>query len=151
MNFTKDWRFWLLAIFILLSIGILLFKGIDFGMDFKGGTVFTLEFSKKVTDPEQKVRIINTVSQRLDWTGLSDTKVTFFGDEFVQAEISETDPETIVRIESLLKKQGNFEATIDGNTIFTGNDIITISRDPNHGYGYREEADSVILKFVKKP
>lgn len=152
MNFSKDWRFWLLAFFIIISIFVLTFRGVQFGMDFKGGTLFTLEFSKKITDQEQKVRITNTVSQRLDWTGLSDTSVNFYGDEFVLVQLAETNPDTVVRIESLLKKQGNFEATIDGNVIFTGNDIIGITRDPNKGYGYRKEDDSVrwYLPFVLK-
>ncbi|MDD5163560.1 MAG: hypothetical protein PHD95_05120 [Candidatus ainarchaeum sp.] len=152
MDVLKNWRFWLLVLFIVASIAILAFKGVDFGIDFKGGTLFTIEFSQKITDPEQKARIANTVSQRLDWTGLRDTTVTFFGDEFVLAQLAETNPDTVARIESLLKKQGNFEATIDGNIIFTGSDIIAINRESTQGYGFRKEGDYVrwYLPFTLK-
>jgi preprotein translocase subunit SecD len=152
MDILKNWRFWLLLFFIIASIAILAFKGVDFGIDFKGGTLFTIEFSQKVTDPDQKARIANTVSQRLDWTGLRDTTVTFFGDEFVLAQLAETNPDTVSRIESLLKKQGNFEATIDGNIIFTGSDIIAINRESTQGYGFRKEGDFVrwYLPFTLK-
>ena len=153
MDLMKNWRFWLLAVFLLLSIVILVapiifpnnpvLKGIQFGMDFKGGTLFTIEFSQKVTSPDEKVRIANTISQRIDWTGLLGTRVNFFGDEFVLAETAETNPDNIARMESLLKQQGRFEATIDGNVIFMGDDILPITRDPNHGYGFRKEGDFV--------
>ncbi|HLD59130.1 MAG TPA: hypothetical protein VI977_05890 [archaeon] len=153
MDLMKNWRFWLLAVFLLLSIVILVapiifpnnpvLKGIQFGMDFKGGTLFTIEFSQKVTSADEKVRIANTISQRIDWTGLLGTRVNFFGDEFVLAETAETNPDNIARMESLLKQQGRFEATIDGNVIFMGDDILPITRDPNHGYGFRKEGDFV--------
>src|SRR3989344_7595451 len=88
MDLMKNWRFWLLAVFLLLSIVILVapiifpnnpvLKGIQFGMDFKGGTLFTIEFSQKVTSPDEKVRIANTISQRIDWTGLLRTRGYFF-------------------------------------------------------------------------
>ncbi|MBN1940703.1 MAG: hypothetical protein JW772_00815 [Candidatus Diapherotrites archaeon] len=142
MKLMQNWRIWLLIFFILISVVILGFRGIDFGIDFKGGTLFTIEFSEKVTDSEQKARIAQTVSQRLDWTGLRDTTVTFFGDEFVLAQLAETDSDTVARIESLLQKQGRFEATIDGNLLFTG-EALKITRDPTHGYGFRQEGDFV--------
>lgn len=143
MAVYKNWRFLLLAVFIIISLLILGFKGISFGIDFEGGTLFTVEFSEKINDPEQKTRIANTISQRLDWTGLRDTTVTFFGDEFVLVQLAETDPEAVDRIEYLLRKQGRFESTIDGNLIFTGDDILPLSRDPTRGYGFRKEGELI--------
>ncbi|MAG21934.1 MAG: hypothetical protein CL943_01330 [Candidatus Diapherotrites archaeon] len=138
--------------FLIASFLILGIRGAEFGIDFKGGTLFQIEFDEPILDLEERARITTTISQRLDWTGLRDTTVNFFGDEFVIAQMAETDPETIERIESLLMKQGRFEVVIDGETIFMGDGIIDIIKDPSRGYSLQPQGDSVmwVLPFVLK-
>ncbi len=130
----KNYKILLMLAFLLISFLIIGMRGVEFGIDFKGGTMFQIELDEPVADVDERVRITSIVSQRLDWTGLRDTTVNFFGDSFVIAQIAETDPETVERIESLLMKQGRFEATIDGETIFTGEGIIELVKDPRRQY-----------------
>jgi len=84
--------------------------------------------------------ITSIISQRVDAFGLSDTKVNSLGEDLVAVQIAETDPERIAQIEALLKTQARFEAMIDGNLLFKGSDIRTISKDPASGYGVFEGA-----------
>ena len=148
----KNYKVLLMIGFLMISFLILGVRGIDFGIDFKGGTLFQIEFDEKIMDLDERARITTTISQRLDWTGLRDTSVNFFGEEFVIAQLAETDPETVERIESLLMKQGRFEVTIDGQTIFTGEGIIDIVKDPKRGYSLQQLEDSVLwtLPFILK-
>jgi len=148
----KNWKIILFIAFLLLSLAIIAFRGMQFGIDFKGGTLFQVQLAEPVNDLDERARIVQTIQQRLDWTGLRDTSVNFFGDEFVIAQVADTDPDTIERIESLLKKQGVFEAMIDGNVIFSGEDIIEMPKDPTKGYGLYSESSGVrwSLPFVLK-
>ncbi|MFA4855128.1 MAG: hypothetical protein WC634_00895 [archaeon] len=148
----KNWRIILVALFVILAIGIIAFRGVQFGIDFKGGTLFQVQLSESIKDLDERARVVQTIQQRLDWTGLRDMSVNFFGDEFVIVQIAESDPATIERIESLLKKQGIFEATIDGNVIFSGEDIIEMPKDPAKGYSLYSEGSGVrwVLPFVLK-
>ncbi len=137
----KNFKLIFLGIMLLLSFLIIVFHGVQFGIDFEGGTMFQIQFEHPVTSPEEKLKIVKTIESRLDWTGLRDTTVSFFGDEFVLAQMAETDPETIARIESLLRKQGVFEAVLDGNAILTGEDIIKVLKDSSQGYAITRAQD----------
>ena len=148
----KNYKILLLLAFLMASFLIIGINGIDFGIDFKGGTMFQIEFDEPILDLDERARITTTISQRLDWTGLRDTSVNFFGEEFVIAQVAETDPVTVERIESLLMKQGRFEVIIDGQTAFTGEGIIDIVKDPTRGYSLQQQEDSVLwtLPFILK-
>lgn len=148
----RNWKVQLWAVFIILALVILGFRGLQLGIDFKGGTLFQIQLAEPITNLDERARVVQTIQQRLDWTGLRDISVNFFGDEFVIAQVAESDPETVERIESLLKKQGVFEATIDGNVIFSGEDIIELPKDPARGYSLYSEGSGVrwVLPFVLK-
>ena len=147
-SLLKNWRILVMVFFLCIALLILGLRGMQFGIDFSGGTLFQVQLEEPIADPVERARMITTVQQRLDWTGLRDTSVNFFGDSFVIAQIAETDPAAIERIESLLKKQGVFEATIDGNVLFTGEEI-KVNKDPTMGYGLYKESDGVrwVLPF----
>jgi len=151
-DLIKNWRILLLVALLLGAFAVLGFNGLNFGIDFSGGTLFQVHFAEKADSPEKMERIRSTISQRLDWTGLKDTIVQSWGDEFIIAQIAETDPEKVERIEALLRQQGKFEVVLDGKTVFTGEDIIEISRDPASGYGFRKQGDTImwILPFKLK-
>ena len=152
MELLKSWRLIFFLLFLLASFVIIGAKGIDFGIDFKGGSLFQIEFDEPVKSLEEKVKITNTVQQRVDWTGLKDTTVNFFGERFVIVQVAETRQETIERIESLLRRQGRFEVLLEGKRIFTGEDIIEISKNPQQGYGFQRQEGGVnwFLPFVLK-
>ena len=151
-EFYKNWKIMLLVFFLLMSFAIIGFRGLQFGIDFKGGTLFQIQLAEPVSNLDERARIVQTIQQRLDWTGLRDISVNFFGDEFVIAQVAESDPGAVERIESLLKKQGVFEAMIDGNLIFSGEDILEMPKDPAKGYSLYKEGNGYrwILPFVLK-
>ena len=127
-------RILILVFFVLVSLFAIFVNGIEFGIDFKGGTIFQIELEEKV--PADKMSTITSIiGERLDAFGLKDTKVNSLGDKFIAAQIAETDPEKIERLETLLKTQGKFEAVLEGKTLFEGSDILQIFKDPAQGYG----------------
>jgi len=62
-------------IILLFSIGLLLTKGIQYGVDFSGGTSFSIVLEKPVESDEMP-RVVSIINRRLDWAGLKDAKVT---------------------------------------------------------------------------
>ncbi|MBU1939980.1 hypothetical protein KKH30_04400 [Candidatus Micrarchaeota archaeon] len=149
---VKNPRIILLVALLLMSFLLIGMKGLDLGVDFKGGTMFQIHLSEPVDDASQMNTIKSIIQQRMDSYGLKDTKVTPWGNEFIIAQIAETDPDAIAELETLLRTQGKFEATLDGEVLFEGSDIIQIVKDPGRGYGFREENDSIRwdLPFVLK-
>ncbi|PIN98445.1 MAG: hypothetical protein COT90_04380 [Candidatus Diapherotrites archaeon CG10_big_fil_rev_8_21_14_0_10_31_34] len=137
----KNWKILLLLFFLFISLLSVSFNGLKYGIDFNGGTQFQIHLEKPLQNPEEIAQVISILSRRLDWTGLKDTKVTAWGDQFIIAQVAETDPAQVERIELLLKKQGKFEATLEGKTVFSGNDIVHIYKDSQKGYGVLTQAD----------
>jgi len=140
-NLLSNWKVWLLTILVIASIGLIMAQGIKFGIDFSGGTLFQIHLSEKVDNPDEMNQITNVLFQRLDGLGLKDTKVTSWGNEYVIAQIAETNPSEVERIQALLQRQGKFEVTLNDETVFTGGDIIKVQKSANAGYGVRS-ADS---------
>lgn len=151
-DFFKNWKIILMLAFLFGSFAVMAINGLKFGMDFEGGTIFQIHLAEPVEGTEEMSRVVSTISQRLDWTGLKDTKIAPWGKEFIVVQMAETNPENVERIEALLKKQGRFEVTLDGEVIFTGEEIIKITKDPSKGYGFRKEGDLIlwILPFTLK-
>jgi len=139
----SNWKVLLMISMLILSIGLITFKGLSFGIDFKGGTLFQIELEREADSAAQISSIKQTIQQRMDWTGLKDTIVTTSGMKFIIAQIAETDPEQVERLEGLLRRQGKFEATLDGNILFTGSDIVQIYKDSASGYGAYEKSGLV--------
>lgn len=132
-DLLKNWKVLIWLAFLFFSIISILFAGIQYGIDFKGGTLFQVHLAEKPT-AEQLSSITSIIQRRVDSFGLRDSKITPFGEEFVIVQLAETDPQEIDRIETILKTQGKFEAMLDGNVLFSGNEIIQIIRDPSQ-YG----------------
>lgn len=81
INFAKHAkRFLIIAIVLMLvSISSLIFKGLDFGIDFKGGTIVTIELNKKFTTDE-----IKNITDKYD----PKAEITSSGDNATQVVIS---------------------------------------------------------------
>jgi preprotein translocase subunit SecD len=118
----------------MISILLIVFNGLRFGIEFNGGTQFQIQLERPVSTANEMSKIVNVISRRLDWTGLKDSKVSGWGDQVIIAQIAETDSKTIEFIEASLRKQGKFEATLDGNLLFSGDEIATIFKEPEKGY-----------------
>jgi len=139
----KSWKIILLLVFLFISVLSISFNGLRYGIDFNGGTQFQIHLEKPLTSSAEIAQVTSIISHRLDWTGLKDTKVTAWGNEFIIAQVAETDPEQVEKIELLLKKQGKFEAVLEGKTIFSGSDILHIFKDTSKGYGILKQGDGV--------
>ena len=124
---AKNWKVLLLFGFLLLSVFIVGVRGVDFGIDFKGGSLFQIEFSEPVEEVSERTSITQTIQQRIDWTGLLDTTVSFFGDRFVIVQVAETDPETIERIESLLPEN---EMSVRNKMMYEKAQIVEVIEEP---------------------
>ncbi|MFH1752426.1 MAG: hypothetical protein ABH821_05835 [archaeon] len=134
----KNWKILLLIILLVVSIASISFNGLKYGIDFKGGTLFQIHLARDVVGVEEMSQVTTTLTQRLDWTGLKDTRVTSWGQDFVLAQIAETDPVKVQRLEELLQRQGKFESILDNNVVFTGADILSVPKDTAKGYGFRQ-------------
>ncbi len=126
---------------VLISVLSIAINGIGYGIEFEGGTMFQVQLDEKAT-PEKMEIITSIISQRLDAFGLKDTKVNSLGDDLIAAQIAETDPQKIEQLESLLKTQARFEATIDGNILFEGSSIKQVFKDASHGYGAYQSSET---------
>lgn len=123
----KHWQFTLLAVIIILSIGLIAFNGIKLGMDFKGGTLYQIELQKNVS-AEEISRIATIISQRIDPSGLKDATVYPVGTQFIVVQLSETDPVELEKVESRIRQQGKFESTLNGEVVFTGDELKKVLR-----------------------
>lgn len=143
---------WLLI--LALSIILLLTKGLQYGVDFSGGTSFSIVLENQVS-PEEMPRVVSVINSRLDWAGLKDAKVTSSGNQYITAQLAESNPDEIARLKNTLLKQGKFEATIDGNLLFVGEDIRTIYKVPEKGYGIQTMdklgSSQWVLPFMLSP
>ncbi len=148
-----NWRVLLLVAVLLLAGLFITLNGLEYGIDFKGGTSFQIKLAESVSSPEQMAQIVSIISQRMDWTGLKDTTVTSIGNDLVLADIAETNPQVVEQLESLLLRQGKFEATLKGELLFTGSDFVQISKDPARGYGVNPSGNGTlqwVLPFILK-
>ncbi|MFH0987190.1 MAG: hypothetical protein V1911_04060 [Candidatus Micrarchaeota archaeon] len=125
-------RFFLIC---LLVIGILpiAFKGLQFGMDFTGGSSISVQLEKPL-DTAEMGNVVSVLENRLNAFGLKDVKVMAAGQNYIVVEIAETNPEIVNELQSLIGQQGDFEALFDGKVILTGTDIVSVITDPQKGY-----------------
>lgn len=152
-NLLNQWRVWLLFGALLASLFGIFFLGVSYGIDFSGGTSFQIKLAEPVSNQEQKEQIRSIIEQRLNFTGLRDATVMFVGNDLLFADIAETNPEQVRQLETLLLRQGKFEATLDGNLLFSGSDFQVI-KDPGRGYGLRQLSEGGaqwVLPFILKP
>lgn len=152
-SLLKQWRIQLLILAWIVSLFGIFFTGLALGIDFSGGTSFQVKLAQPVHDAAEKEQIRSIIEQRLNYTGLRDATVSFIGEEIVLADVAETDPQQVQQLESILLRQGNFEATLDGNVLFSGADF-QVLKDPSRGYGLRSLSDGSsewVLPFLLKP
>ncbi len=144
--------FWI--ILIIVSLTILATSGLKFGVDFSGGTAFQVVLEEPVS-AEALSQAASILGRRLDWSGSKDARVTPSGSQYITIQIAESDPDEIASLRSVLLKQGNFEAVLNGDVLFSGEDIRTIYKDPSRGYGTQEITKGVdyqwSLPFLLSP
>ena len=127
--------FWI--ILILLSLVLLITNGLKFGVDFSGGTAFQVVLEKSVSS-EELSQSASILGRRLDWSGSKDARVTPSGSQYITIQIAESNVDEIAKLRSAILKQGNFEAVLNGEVLFSGEGIKSIYKDPSRGYGISE-------------
>jgi len=140
MSYWRNYKVLILIGLLLIGAIILLTNGLKYGLDFSGGTQFILTLNHPIKDSGTMDKVQTTISQRLDWTGLKDVKVSSWDQQFVSVQLAESDPQKIAQIEKLLQKQGKFESIFEGKVLFTGDDVVSVSKDPQQGYGIHKSA-----------
>ncbi len=142
MKLLTNWRILLLVIALLLAFGIIFVNtghdengylgntNVKLGLDFEGGTLLQIELQKEV-EVDELTRIASIISQRIDPSGLRDFTVTPVGKQFIIIQVSETDAVELEKIESRIRQQGKFEANLNGETVFTGDEIKKVLRGDN--------------------
>ncbi|MFC2175036.1 hypothetical protein ACFLQ2_04195 [archaeon] len=131
----KDWRVKVYIAVLVLSFIPLLFFGLEFGMDFRGGTIIQLQLEEQV-DTLTMGTMVTVLSERLNGFGLKDISVRPFGNEYITVEVSASDSSTVEQLKNLLSQQGSFEAVIDGGIVLYSEDITSVVTNPQKGYGY---------------
>jgi len=121
---------------IVIGIVPIPLRGVQLGMDFRGGTMIDLRLDEEV-DPSTMSIITQVLQERVDAYGLRDVSVTPQGGTHVRIEVAETDPQAIENLRAIIGQQGSFETLYDGEVILRGQDIINVITDPQRGYGAR--------------
>lgn len=134
-SLAKNFRIRLMAMCIVLSIAILAMRPLEFGMDFSGGSLIQISLDRPLDTAEMQT-VVTVLQSRLNNFGLKQLSVKPWGSEFVVVEITRTsDPAEINRIQALLGEQGKFETMYEGKVILKGEDILSVTTDPQKGYG----------------
>ncbi len=92
INFLKYFKTFNIvsSIFFILSILLIIFKGLNYGIDFKGGTLFEIKTENKNIN-------VSTIREALNNLNLGDVNVKSFGDE----------GNYIIKIEEKINKDAN--------------------------------------------
>jgi len=125
----KNWQYALVIAFVLLSLFSICFYGIKYGIDFKGGTLYQVELQEKISD-EEMARLVNVIQARIDPNGFG-TPPSPVGGKFILIQTEETNPVALEKIESRIRQQGKFEATLNGEIVFTGDELRKVLRGDN--------------------
>lgn len=107
-------------------------NGLDYGLDFAGGTEMWLKLENNVSS-DVMVLEKGILESRLNSIGLKDIPVTIYGDQYIIVKVAKASPEEIKQIEDILKQQARFEQRIDGELAVVGSEIsVDMS---SQGYG----------------
>ncbi len=125
LEILKHWRVQLVIGAVLVALVLVAVKGLNTGIEFKGGVRIPISVvSEQDLSAEQMAITIDTLKQRINKFGLSQSVVRPLGGREIIVEIPQADAGVIANIEKILKQQGKFQAVIDGNVALEGQDIV---------------------------
>ncbi|MCX8190317.1 MAG: hypothetical protein N3F05_03785 [Candidatus Diapherotrites archaeon] len=133
LELLKSYRIWILLLGILAGAICLMIAGINFGIDFEGGTMFQVQLSEKI-DATKMEEVSNVIEKRLNWSGLQDVRVYSTSTEennFLFIVVRNVNPKEIENLGSLITQQGRFEAKLGKDVLFTGKDLLMIDSGVN--------------------
>ncbi|CAG1769110.1 Protein translocase subunit SecF [uncultured bacterium] len=121
IDWMKNRKIFFIISTVLFAAGMLslIFKGLEFGIDFKGGTEIVLRF-------EQDIQI-SEVRNLISGTGLGEVEVKTYGDAnsvLIRTELQDLPKEVVPKVIETLK-----------NTISKGNDTIQVTmQEPSQNF-----------------
>ncbi len=118
-----------LIFMVILAVTNIALHGINFGIDFSGGTRIPIALEEKV-DQQTMAQLVQNIKSRISAFGLVEAKVRAVGNERIYVEVASNDPEVIESIRSTLSKQGVFKAYVDGKEALVGTNIFKQSIRP---------------------
>lgn len=126
-------------------------SNIKLGIELEGGSRLILKPISNLSS-EQFDLLVNNLQNRLDIYGASGTKVNklddaFSGEKFIIVESTSSNKNDIFE---LIKRQGNFEAKIGNETVFTGENVLKVFTDPSHAriQSCSDTADGTVCTFA---
>ncbi|MEM4359037.1 MAG: hypothetical protein QXT45_00730 [Candidatus Bilamarchaeaceae archaeon] len=111
---------------VLLSMLNIAINGMNFGIDFKGGTRIPILLEHAV-DESTKGQLVDAIKKRVSVLGLTEVRVKAIGNTQINVEIPSSDEERIRFIEEVLSRQGVYQGIIDGKIAITGDHIFSTS------------------------
>lgn len=118
-----------LGALVLLAIFNIAIHGLQFGIDFSGGTRIPILLEHSV-DQKTMNDLTQTIKKRVSVLGLSEAKVRAIGSSQIDVEIPGDNPDRIRFIQDTLSHQGVFAAVVEGNVALRGEDIFAASVAP---------------------
>lgn len=97
-------------------------NGIDYGLDFAGGTQLQLRLDHPVDSETMSIEK-GILENRLNSLGLKDIPVRPWGTQYILIQIAGATPSEIAHVEEVLKRQARFEERIDGELAVLGDEI----------------------------
>jgi len=122
----KDKKVLFIALLAIVSIGWASYNGLNFGIEFTGGTRIPILLEQSVTN-EVMDEMLNQIKIRTTKFGLTQVVVKGIGDRQINVELSQGDPAFVREIQTILNSEGKFEAIIDGKVALTGENIVSES------------------------
>ncbi len=119
----KDLSFMTLMVLVVLSVVWIYVHGINFGIDFVGGTRIPMTLEHPV-DQQTMDLLIDTIKKRVSSFGLVQVNVYARGNDEVVVELPFSNPDKITEVEKVISKPGKFKAVIDGRLALTDEDIL---------------------------
>ena len=64
MKIIEKWKTWFIISLVIVAAGLvsLLFRGLNFDIEFAGGTIIQIEMHQKLTDPSELSGIVKEIS-----------------------------------------------------------------------------------------
>ncbi len=118
-----------ITMLVLLAALNIAVHGLNFGIDFVGGTRIPVVLENPV-DQTTMNELVQTIKSRASTLGLKEVKARAVGNSLVNVEIASTDAQTIDFIESTLSQQGVFLGVVDGKVAVSGDRIFRTSIRP---------------------
>ena len=107
MKIIEKWKTWFIISLVIIAAGLvsLLFRGLNFDIEFAGGTIIQIEMHQKLTDPSELSGIVKEIS------GDSNPQIQAvsgaMGDTQIQIKVKEITPEKITEMyEAIAEKYG---------------------------------------------